>query len=298
MTVLAAVTAVCRELNEPAPASLYGSTDPNALQWLALFYKVGEKIYREFDYPTLKVKYEFTTTSGTKIYPLPGNYWRPLLNTQWDETNQWMLFGPLDDGSLVENDLGVAGQGLELRYRIVGPIAQTVAETSFTSTGGYIELSQTPTDTRTLYIEYISSNWFFPIQWAASTSYTSGNFISANGAIYKATSTASSNSTRPSGESTTTLQTGASFQLWRDARHVIGADTDYPIIDPQIIRRGLLWAWRDSKKLDASVELDEFQRSIILGCGRFQGPMMIDGTGEYTDFVPNVPPDFVTTGWS
>lgn len=296
-TVLQSVQDACYELNEPAPSSLFGNADPNARQWLQLYYKVGRDIRRRYDYPTLKRKYRFSTVVGQKLYPLPGDFWRLLLNTQWDESNDWALFGPDDDGGIASRDLGIVPYGTQYSYRIAGAIDQTVAQTSFDLNSGYFEISPVASEVRELYIEYISANFFYPVQWAASTAYTSGDFVSANGAIYKATSTGNSNTTRPSGESTATGETGVSFQLWRDHFKVITADTNYNIIDPEVIQLGLIWRWRQSKKLDTTQEANDFEIALANSMGRFQGVKSINGDGPDWYEFPYLSEGFLSTGW-
>lgn len=297
-TVLQIVQATCYELNQSAPSSLFGSTDASVRQWLHLFYALGRDIRNQFDYPTLKRKYRFDTVVDQKLYPLPGDYWRLLLNTQWDETNDWALFGPEDDGGIAGRDLGIVPYGTQYSYRIAGAFGQAVSSIpSFDENGGYFEISPVASEVRELYIEYISANWFYPAQWLASTAYTSGDLVSANGAIYKATSTGSTNTVRPSGESTTIAETGISFQLWRGIFSQITADTNFPIIDPEVLIAGLKWRFLRAKGLDYAQELQDYNAAVISSMGRFDGVKSINGDGpEWYEF-PYLSEGFVSTGW-
>jgi hypothetical protein len=296
-TVLDVVNSACYELNQTAPSTLFGNSDPNARQWLELLYSLGRSIRNRYDYPSLKRKYRFSTVVGQKLYPMPGDYWRLLLDTQWDETNDWALFGPEDDGGIAGRDLGIVPYGTQYSYRIAGAIEQEVNEPSFGNNMGYFEISPTATDVRELYIEYVTANWFMPIQWAASTGYSIGDLVSANGAIYKATSTGASNTTRPSGESTTVGETGVSFQLYRDHLNKITADTDYPIIDPEVLIQGLKARWLRAKGLDYAQEANEFEIALVNSISRFDGVKSINGDGpEWYEF-PYLSEGYVSTGW-
>lgn len=297
-TVLDIVTAACYEINEPAPGSLYNSTDQNARQWLHIFYAVGRDVRNRFDYPTLKRKYQFSTVSGQKEYPLPGDFWRLLLDTQWDETNDWALFGPEDDGGIVGRDLGVVPYGTQYSYRVRGAIEQGVdGIASFDRNSGYFEISPTPTEARDLYIEYISANWFYPTGWAPLTPYNLNDLVSASGNIYKVTAGGTSNSTRPSGESTTTLETDVAFQVYRDHYNVIGADTDFPIIDPEVMIAGLRAKFPRKKGLTYVQEANDFELAILNSMTRFNGASKVNGDGPDVYEFPNVSEGFVSTGW-
>ncbi len=296
-TLLDVVKRACYLINEPAPSALYGSTDPNVLQLLNILYQIGDQIRNDYDYPTLKTKFQFSTTSGTKFYPLPGDFYRLGSGTQWDESNQWAMFGPEDDAGIVERDIGLVPFGTQYSYRIVGALSQDVAQTSFDRNAGYIEISPTPTEVRELYIEYIKTNWFYPKQWVASTAYTTGAFISANGNIYKVTNTASSNTVRPTGESGVAGTYGISYQLWRDEYDDITADTDYPIIEPGLLVQGLVAHFAGKKGLDQTAEQLKFNNMILQSIGRFHGATIINGDGNVTYDFPNISEGFVSTGW-
>lgn len=296
-TLLNVIESACYELGQTPPSTLVGATDINVLRFLHLLYAVGRDVRNKYDLPSLKRSFTFTTVDGTKLYPLPGDYWRATLGTAWDESNSWMLFGPEDDAGIVGRDKGVAPYGTQYSYRIAGAIEQTVGQASFDRNSSYFEVSPTPGNARTLYLEYISANWFYPVEWAASTGYTSGDFVSANGAIYKATSTGTSNTTRPSGESTTTGETGVSFQLWRDHYNVLTADTDYPIIDPELLIAGLKFRWKQAHGVDFAMEQQQFVDTLRGVMTRFQGEVEVSGDGPILYELPITSEGFVSTGW-
>lgn len=296
-TLLDVVKEVCYRINEPAPSALASTTDPNNLQWRELLFEVGESVRDKFDYPTLKRKYTFATVSGQKFYPLPGDFYRLLFGTQWDDTNSWALFGPVTDSSIAARDKGVVLNDTQFSFRVAGAPFDALGETSFDYGGGYIEISPSPNDVRTLSIEYIGANWFYPAQWLASTSYTSGGYFSASRNIYKATSTASSNTVRPSGESGAAATYGIDYQLWRDAYNVIVSDSDYPLIDPHTLKLGLRAAWLRGKGLDDSLFEERFRQSAIASQGRFQGLQGTNSDGDALYEFPWLSEDYVATGF-
>jgi hypothetical protein len=294
-TVLDIVKEVCYKINEPAPSSLFGSTDTNALQWLYLLYEAGEDIRAKYDYPTLKRKWSFPTEDSTKIYPLPGNFFRLLLDTQWDDTNSWALFGPVDDGNIAARDKGTTLNDTQFSFRIAGAPFQTIGAASFTTSGAYMELSPTPTGVRTLSLEYIGNNWFYPTQWVTATGYAVADIISANGHLYKCTSTVTSSDTRPSGE--TSVDDAGAWQQWRGLYNTITADTDYPILDPECLSHALRAAWLRAKGLDDSQFQLLAEQSASNVKGRYQGIESTNADGDTLYEFPWVSEDFVASGF-
>lgn len=302
-TMLEVVQEVCYSINQPAPSALGTTTDPNALQWRQLLFEVGEFVRDNFDYPTLKQKYSFATVSGQKFYPLPGNFWRLLFNTQWDDTNHWALFGPVSDGEIAARDKGVTLNDTQYSFRVAGAPFDAVGETSFDFTGGYIEVSPTPTDVRMLSIEYLGANWFYPRQWTASTAYTTGDLFSASRNIYEVTTGATSNTVRPSGESGATGTYSIAYELYRDHYNVLDSadstyrDEDYPLIDPHTLSLGLRAAWLRSKGLDDSQFEERFRQGAINSQGRFQGIQGTNSDGDALYEFPWLSDDYVATGF-
>lgn len=296
-TCLDVVKEVCYRINQPAPSALGSTTDPNNLQWRELLFEVGEYVRDNFEYPALKRKYTFATVSGQKFYPLPGDFWRLLLDTQWDDTNSWALFGPATDGDIATLDKGVIGN-TQLSFRVAGAPFDALGEDSFDVGGGYIEVAPTPSDVRTLSIEYIGANWFQPVQWVASTSYTSGDFFSANRNIYKCTANGTSNSVRPTGESGLIATYGIDYQLWRGLYNVLDAgDGDYPLIDPHTLKLGLRAAWLRSKGLDDSQFQEPFRRAALTSQGRFQGVQGVNADCDQPEGNVLIPDNYLATGF-
>jgi hypothetical protein len=263
---------------------------------LHLLYEVGENIYSEFDYPTLKKIWRFSTVVSQKHYELPGDYWRLTLNTQWDESNDWAMFGPEDDSGIVTRDLGIVPYGTQYSFRVLGaPHQEGYGEASWDEGGPQFEVSPLPGDVRDLYTEYISSNWFYPIQFNASTAYALDEYFSSRGNIYKVTTAGTSSTVYPTAESGTSGT--MVYQLWRGSYNVPTADTDYPIIDPMALRLGLRAAWLRAKGLDDSLYQGQFRERLYEIVNRFQGEQQVSGDGPVLYDFPNVSDDFLVSGF-
>jgi hypothetical protein len=146
-TVLQLCQSVCYESNQPAPSSLYGSTDPAALQLLHLFYAVGRELRQAKCWRQLLKTHTITTVSGQTEYDLPSDFFSSTLDTAWDQTNSRRLVGPVSDSTYNEVVYGVATVAHKF-YRIFGlPGASQ------------IQIQPSPPDDETLSFDYICKNW-------------------------------------------------------------------------------------------------------------------------------------------
>jgi len=280
-------------INVPAPTALSGSTRADNLQWLHLLYEAGEWVRDTFDYPTLKEKYSFATVSGQKFYALPGHFWRLLLDTQWDDTNEWALFGPVSDGKIAARDKGTTLNDTQYVFRVAGApfqIIQASAVTSFDEAGAFIEVSPTPTDVRTLSIEFIQANWFFPRHMVEGSNYTTGDLRSANRQIWKCKQNVTGQSGFPTAEN-------SDWKPWKNHYNEITNDGDYSIIDPHTLRLALRASWLRSKGQDFTPYEAAALSSAKKAHGRFQGIQSVSSDGDLMYEFPWVSEDFVATGF-
>lgn len=168
-------------------------------------------------------------------------------------------------------------------------------EASWTEGGPQFEVSPIPGAVRELYTEYISSNWFYPAQFNASTAYSLNDYFSSRGNIYKVTTAGTSSTAYPTAESGTSGT--MAYQLWRGSYNVPLADTDFPIIDSMALKLGLRAAWLRSKGLDDSKFEGRFRDRLMEIVNRFQGAQQVNGDGPVLYDFPNVSDDFLVSGF-
>lgn len=152
-TVLSLVQSACYELNIPAPAALFGTTNVQWLQYLNLFYAVGRDLRQAKCWVQLKRTHSFTTSNGVSQYALPSDFYCSILDTYWDTTNRWKMAGPQTDARFNELLYGYAAVSNREYFRIFGrPYGAT----------GEVQVYPTPGPTNlTLSFDYIASTWIY-----------------------------------------------------------------------------------------------------------------------------------------
>lgn len=76
------------------------------------------------------------------------------------------------------------------------------------------------------------------------------------------------------------------------------ADTDYPIIDPEVLVAGLKARYAIAKGLESAGYSNQFEIVLANAIGRFGGSKMISGADNGLLDLPNIPNDYVSTGWT
>lgn len=194
LNVLQLIQSACYETNIPAPSALAGSTNPANLQLLNLFYAVGRDLRRHTSWPQLKKRFVVRLESGRSLYQLPGDFYAGIGGTYWDQENQWEMLGPESDAMFNQRLYGYVTLENRTAFRVWGPDFNT------SSGQGQFYVNPTPGEGQEdveLTFEYVSKNWIMPRSWAASTSYTSGNYVSCAGNIYTAGSTTTGGTVPP-----------------------------------------------------------------------------------------------------
>lgn len=269
-------------IEEPSGA-IVSSTDKNIKQLLQHSLKTGRELRDKYLFPQLKRQYSVTITSSSDQYTLPGDMWRMISDTQWNQTNSWKLNGPLNDQEWNTQKYGVVATGSRKKFRVFGNNEDT----------GRFFIDPEPSVNEVISFDYIRKQWIFPKAWVASTAYTSGNYVSANGNIYTAGSTATSGATRPSGTTTssdgTITWTYVANQLYGDSTERWQADTDFPLIDSDLIILGTVWRYLKRKGLDYQEEKQEYERQCSARLSRLEGSQILNFAGGNSLFADNVP---------
>lgn len=151
MSVLTIVQDALDEMGLPYPASIESSTDPTQRQCKRILQASAEFLRSQRIWPQLKKQGSITLVDARYQYPLPSDYFSPLVDTQYHDTNAWRLIGPVMDAEWVDRTKGVAG-GYQTAFRIFGP------DLNPSSTAGQIKIDPTPTASeagQTLSYEYL-----------------------------------------------------------------------------------------------------------------------------------------------
>lgn len=291
-TISGVINEFCDRINQPREASYVGSSTPAALQYLSLLRFVTGKIFEQGDWSCLKRFYTFATVLNQSLYQLPGDYWKPLSQTQYSVTNQIQMYGPLTDSNLAFMTYGVTPNGVFPSYQVNGAQGYIFSTSPYTQrSAGYFQISPTgQNNTDQNVIGYISRNYFWPQAWVATTAYTLGQIRTGVANMYICTTAGTSGTTRPSVTTGTVIDGTVTWTVYTEP-YPITADTDYCIFDDELMYEGLRWAWYQAKKQEYSDLKNQWESSCRISMGRQNAGAVVnmgyDTNGSY--LWPNVP---------
>lgn len=187
-TALALVTSACYSANIVPPSALVGATDSSTLQLTELFYDCGRDLRLAANWPQLKRWHFVTLEPGRTQYPLPQDFNSPVPFTQFDQVNQWEMFGPLTDADWSWTTYGFSAGDSRRRFRIFG------CDNNPADTRGQFYVGPTPQDADAgefVCFEYYSRSWLTPPLWTASETVAQNIWRTSCGNNYKKTDASS-----------------------------------------------------------------------------------------------------------
>jgi len=242
-----------QQLVDQAMASIGASAIPSditantsdANQMRAFILDESRYLRSQKFFPQCKRLYTFTLEDGRTLYPLPQDFYCPINNTLWDNTNQWQLWGPLSDQEFRLLQVRQLGSAPAYAFRIIGPDGNPE------TIGGQFEIYPVPAagSLNTLSYEYISSGLFQPKYWQPSTAYTSGTYVSSSGNVYLCDTNGTSSTTPVSGTTANIVDGTTRWDYVSTPYQSIGATTDMSIFDDDVMLSGITWRYKMSKSL-------------------------------------------------
>lgn len=203
-TIATIIDAFCDRINQPRESSYVGSTQPAARQYVSLFKFIGDDLLtRPFQWPQLKRNWLFLTQTNVRNYPYPGDYYRPLEGTAFDDSNQIPMLGPISDRNYAIRSIGIISLQTQKAYQILGKtngiIHSRVNNEYNPNTPGYMRIDPPgPDEQDLLSMGYLGRNWIVPAAWVAGTSYTiTTSKVNVNGNIYQCQRTAAAGTSIP-----------------------------------------------------------------------------------------------------
>jgi len=270
LTIAEIIKQAAIDVGKEEPSTIVASTDRDIKQLLQFALKTGRELRDAYLFPQMKKHYSFSTSASDIQYILPKDIWKIIPDSTWDETNSWKMIGPLTDQEWAAFTKGTIESITRKRFRVFG---------SNTDSGQYF-VDPEPSASETISFDYIRKQWIFPVAWAASTAYTSGDIVSANGNLYSAGSTATSGATIPTGTTThddgTITWTYVADQLYGDSTQRWQADTDFPLIDSDLILLGTVWRFLKRKGLDYQEEKREYEQTAMRRLSRLESAPILN----------------------
>lgn len=262
MSLLSIIQTVTDELGLPRPSSIIDSTDATVRQLKSLVLREGSLLSARYPWAQLVKEASLTLVDGQDSYSLPIDFDRQIPSTSWDNTNFWQLAGPLTPQEWQEKDKGLVSPEIRRKFRIKG------------ATNRQFFIFPTPTSSdagQIITYEYLSKNWIKPRDWASFETFNAGSFCYYNGNIYYSTSGGVAGSTAPT-HLTGDASDGGITWTYQDVLYGdFAADTDECVIDESIIEMGIKWRFLQSKKLDYTIQLQEYNQFVSLRVAAFSG---------------------------
>lgn len=248
MTILEIIQDVCLELSLPKPASVIGNTDLTVSQLLAIAHDDIDQMRRYADWPELQKEATITLVDAQQSYALPGDYFKQIARTHWDQSNNWELLGPLTPQEWQLIKQGITAPVVRRRYRVKGSTTKQlfIDPTPDSGDAGAI-----------LRYEYQSKSCVRPQTWVTGTTFLAGAYCFYDGNVYSTVLGGVTGATPPTHTSGDTSDGGVSWAFYDSAYTKYRADTDLPLLDPETHKKGIRWRWLDSKGMaSASVRAD------------------------------------------
>ena len=146
-TLLSVVQDLCKRQNLPSPSTVYGSTDQQILQMMALLEEEGNDLAARHNWQGITREASHTAIAAEDqgaIATIADDGFRFILNeTIWDRTTKLPVCGPVSPQEW-QNLKAVTSTGPRYRFRI---------------RGGKLLVNPTATAGESWYFEYVSKNW-------------------------------------------------------------------------------------------------------------------------------------------
>lgn len=269
-TLLQIVNDVQAELGLQQTSTIVSNSDKNAKQLLAIAHRIGDELVSRVDWPQLERQATITIVGDQANYALPGDYDKQIYRTHWDRSQTWELQGPLSPQEWNWRQEGISAVSPQRRFRIKG-----IASKQF-----YIDPTPTSAEAgEVLVYEYISKSWVKPPLWAASTSYTAGDFVlNSDGELLIAGSTASSGASEP--DSGNSYSDGTiTWSVSTDAYDRFTQDTDSTHFDTEMFSMGIMARFMYQKGLQYQLYEQKFEELINRETTAFRGAKTLDMVG-------------------
>lgn len=279
-TVLALVQEVCYRIGIQAPTALAAGTDNHSRQLRSLLYEVAEELRNTRGFPQQKKIHTFDTEASRDKYPLPVDFWSPIILTHWNDDRNRRLSGPVSDVTFTEFSRGTGAGSTELSYRIFGPDGNQY------TAGGQFQVYPTPSAVEEISFEYYSRNLFLPKYWLPATAYTSGQYVSSNGKIYLCDSSGTSDATTAvTGTAANTVDGTTRWDYQNIIYETIVADTDICVFDDDVMKIGLKAKFLGEKTFPAAEQARADYAQLLLSAktrmlGSFVGSFQSSGNGS------------------
>lgn len=262
MSLLSMLQNVSNELGLPEVTAVIGSTNRTVRQLLALAKRTVRETRTRYEWPKLMRQHTITLETGVDAYPFPFDYDRQIFRTHWNTNRKWELIGPISPQEWGIRTNGIITTSPRQHFRVKGWATNQffVAPTPSASDDG-----------QTIVFEYMSTTAIVPRPWFGATYFASGSYCSYNGRIYSVSVGGLSGTTGipPAGGADDESLAGP-YLIWTLENYynyqtpdTYVADTDFCLIDEDVIGLGIQYRWLKEKGLEWQDKAAEFERALV-----------------------------------
>jgi hypothetical protein len=273
MSVLTVCQNAARLIGVGAPNQVVGSSNVNALKLLEAFVMAGKYRRRSMEWPALVKTQTITFVSGQDTYTLNPDFLAFITNTVFDVANSMPLMGALPNWKWAHLKYGIGDASPYIKFRIAG------------RTNKRFQVYPTPTaNGAQVAFDYLSGTWIIPREWATATTYTTGAYVSnLNGDIYVSTTSGTSGATEPVHMSGSLTDGGVTWQYYTGMFERPMSDTDFPVLDEDLLEQDLIWCYRKLNGLDFQSFKEEADNAWDLHFAQTSGISTIRFGGDDED---------------
>lgn len=224
------------------PSSIVGATDAAAIKLLYLTKRAIKECKDRYMWPKLNKEYTFTLSTSVENYALPADFDRQVHRTHWNRTRKWELLGPMTPQEWQFRKSGITATTPRQYFRV----KSWENETFF--------IYPTPTsgdNGATIVFEYQSDTAVVPQTWVSGNSAAASSYCSYDGNIYFTTAGGTNGATPPT-HTGGAVSDGAVVWNYRSSYAGYLADTDFCLIDEDLITLSLIWRILAQKGLEYS----------------------------------------------
>lgn len=254
MSILTIIQNASLEVGLQSPTSVIGSTDETTRQLLALLKRAVRDCMTRAQWPKLNREYTFTLVAGQENYAFPADYDRAVFRTNWNRARRWELIGPISPQEWQFRKSGIVSTTPRQYFRVKGWESKQfyIFPTPDASVAG-----------QTIAFEYQSTSAMVPQQWTASTIFLAGAYCSNDSRIYRTTVGGTSGSTAPTHTSGSASDGGVSWTYVSTPYPGYLSDSDYCLIDEEVITLSVQWRFLQQKGLDYEKVEAEYEKAIM-----------------------------------
>lgn len=117
-TLLTLANNILPEIGFPSLSTVVGNTNKTAVQFLAVANREGKSLTKNVDWRILIKRNTITTASSAESYSLPSDFDRFVHNTEWNDSNDEIMRGPMSDQFWQADLSGVTTSDINDRFQI------------------------------------------------------------------------------------------------------------------------------------------------------------------------------------